>query len=107
MLKKKVLPKLFQVPFVKALASHRASPQKPPQPCVAAYGTGVSPSSKVVSTSAKILAGAEGVWCSKEEFEEQKTFALQNIRCLNNYSCISIGVTFMTIIYNACDSITY
>ena len=107
MLKKKVLPKLFQVPFVKALASHRASPQKPPQPCVAAYGTGVSPSSKVVSTSAKILAGAEGVWCSKEEFEEQKTFALQNIRCLNNYSCISIGVTFRTIIYNARDSTTY
>ena len=107
MLKKKVLPKLFQVPFVKALASHRASPQKPPQPCVAVYGTGVSPSSKVVSTSAKIFAGAEGVWCSKEKVEEQKTFALQNIRCLNNYSCISIGVTFMTIIYNACDSITY
>ena len=83
-----MLPKLFQVPFVKALASHSASPQKPPQPCVVAYGTGVSPSSKVVSTSAKILAGAEGVWCSKEEFEEQKTFALQTIRWLNNYSCI-------------------
>ena len=73
---------------MKALASHSASPQKPPQPCVAAYGTGVSPSSKVVSTSAKILAGAEGVWCSKEEFEEQKPFALQNIHCSNNYSCI-------------------
>ena len=34
--------------FVKPLASHRASPQKPPQPCAATnvINTGVSPSSK-------------------------------------------------------------
>jgi len=77
--------------FVKALASHRASPQKPPQPCAAtnAINTGVSPSSKARLSGQYIEQlkslqelRVSGV-LSEEEFEEQKTFALQNIRGLN------------------------
>ena len=75
--------------FVKALASHRASPQKPPQHCVAATNTGVSPSSKArlsgqyIEQFKSLQELRESGVLSEEEFEEQKTFALQNIRCLN------------------------
>ena len=78
--------------FAKALASHRASPQKPTQPCAAAtyaINTGVSPSSKArlsgqyIEQLKSLQELRESGVLSEEEFEEQKTFALQNIRCLN------------------------
>ena len=77
--------------FVKALASHRASPQKPPQPCAAtnAVNTSVSPSSKVrlsgqyIEQLKFLQELRESAVLSEEEFEEQKTFALQNICGLN------------------------
>ena len=86
--------------FVKALASHRASPQKPPQPCAAtnAINTGVSPSSKArlsgqyIEQLKSLQELRESGVLSEKEFEEQKTFALQNIRGLNkNISCIYHG----------------
>ena len=74
--------------FVKALASHRASLQKPPQPCAAtnAINTGVSLSSKARLSGQyieQLKSLQESGVLSEEEFEEQKTFALQNIRGLN------------------------
>ena len=77
--------------FVKVLASHRASPQKPPQPCAAtnAINTGVSPSSKArlsgqyIEQLKSLQELRESGVLSEEEFEEQKKFALQNIRGLN------------------------
>ena len=77
--------------FVKPLASHRASPQKPPQPCAATnvVNTGVSPSSKarLIGQYIEQLKSLQelresGVLC-EEEFVEQKTFALQNFCGLN------------------------
>ena len=59
MLEKKALPDAISgaaTAFVKALVSHRASPQKPPQHCVAATNTGVSPSSKARLRAAQVLA---------------------------------------------------
>ena len=81
-----------ETPFVKALASHRASLQKPPQPCAVtnAINTGVSPSSKArlsgqyIEQLKSLQELRESGVQSEEEFEEQKTFALQNIRGLNN-----------------------
>ena len=76
---------------MKALASHRASPQKPPQPCAAtnAVNTSVSPSSKVrlsgqyIEQLKFLQELRESAVLSEEEFEEQKTFAVQNICGLN------------------------
>ena len=78
--------------FVKALASHRTSPQKPLLPCAAAtnvINTDVSPCSKArlsgqyIEQLKSLQELRESGVLSEEEFEEQKTFALQNIRCLN------------------------
>ena len=81
--------------FVKPLAFHRTSPQKPPQPCVATTNTGVSPSSKArlsgqyIEQLKSLQELRESGVLSEEEFEEQKTFALQNTRLnKNNCSCI-------------------
>ena len=87
--------------FVKALASHRASPQKPPQHCVAATNTGVSPSSKAqlsgqyIEQFKSLQELRESGVLSEEEFEEQKTFAaLQNIRRLNKLKHITAAVFY-------------
>ena len=65
---------------------------KPPLPCAAAtnvINTDVSPCSKArlsgqyIEQLKSLQELKESGVLSEEEFEEQKTFALQNIRCLN------------------------
>ena len=76
--------------FAKALASQRGtSPLKPSQACAISSNTGVSPSSKArlsgqyIEQLKSLQELRESGVLSDDEFQEQKLFALQNIRRLN------------------------